>query len=87
MVILSQTTMKSISALLSLACLVSASPILPSYDGQIALGGLGEYHTNYPGFSIDLSAQRLVQFEGKEPIWVSELEKVMCIVNCTAIPG
>lgn len=29
-----------------------------------------------PGFSLDLSEMRLVQVEGHEPAWVSELEKV-----------
>ncbi|KIY49546.1 peptidase [Fistulina hepatica ATCC 64428] len=30
----------------------------------------------YPGFSLDLSAQRLVQIEGQPPVWMSELEKI-----------
>ena len=79
--------MKSVSPLLALACLASASPISTSYGGQVTLGGLEEYHTNYPGFNVDLSAQRLVQLEGKDPIWMSELEKVVCTINCTVILG
>ena len=78
--------MKSVSTLLSLACLVSASPISSSYGGQVVLGDLEEYH-DYPGFNLDLSAQRLVQLEGKEPIWMSELEKVIRTLNCIVISG
>ena len=28
------------------------------------------------GFSLDLTEKRLVQMEGKDPVWMTELEKV-----------
>ncbi|KAG5648668.1 hypothetical protein DXG03_000014 [Asterophora parasitica] len=63
--------MKSFSVLLALACIAVASPLLHE---QAPLGeGL---MTSYPGFTLDLNAQRLIQIEGQEPYWVSELEKV-----------
>lgn len=30
----------------------------------------------YPGFDLDLSELRLVQLEGQDPVWLSELDKV-----------
>lgn len=29
------------------------------------------------GFTLDLADRRLVQFEGREPVWMSEAEKVL----------
>ncbi|KIL68126.1 hypothetical protein M378DRAFT_185173 [Amanita muscaria Koide BX008] len=29
-----------------------------------------------PGFNLDLSVPRLVQFEGQEPVWITELDKI-----------
>jgi hypothetical protein len=34
------------------------------------------YQNVHPGFYLDLGARRLVQMEGKEPVWMTELEKV-----------
>ena len=36
--------------------------------------------TSYPGFTLDLNDRRLVQFEGQEPKWLTELEKVLIII-------
>lgn len=63
--------MKSFSVLLSLACIATASPL---FEEQVPLGaGL---MTSYPGFTLDLNAQRLVKIENQAPVWVSELEKI-----------
>lgn len=42
---------------------------------QIPLG-----NEQYPGFDIDLNAQRLVQLEGQEPVWMSEWDKVCSVL-------
>lgn len=31
---------------------------------------------DYPGFDLDLNARRLVQMEGQDPVWVTELDKI-----------
>jgi len=66
--------MKSLSILLlSLACLVVANPLSPSFDDhQVPLGA----KDGYPGFDLDLNAQRLVQMEGQAPVWMTELKKI-----------
>ena len=62
--------MRSFAPLLALASLVVATQAL--FDNvQTPLGS-----TLVPGFDLDLSEMRLVQVEGQEPAWVSELEKV-----------
>ena len=70
--------MKSLSILLlSLACLVVANPLSPSFDDhQVPLGA----KDGYPGFDLDLNAQRLVQMEGQAPVWMSELKKVLSLI-------
>ncbi len=30
----------------------------------------------YPGFDLDLNALRLVEMDGRAPVWMTELEKV-----------
>jgi len=30
----------------------------------------------YPGFDLDLNERRLIQLEGQEPVWVTELDKI-----------
>lgn len=61
--------MKSIVSLF-LAGLAVASPL--SLSDQVPLG----LEHEYPGFDLDLNAQRLVQLDGRPPVWMSELEKV-----------
>jgi bacterial leucyl aminopeptidase len=62
--------MKYLSALLSLASLAAATPLFDNFDnGQTPL-------TSYPGFSLNLNADRLVEIYGQPPVHMSELEKV-----------
>ncbi|KAJ7179301.1 peptidase [Mycena filopes] len=63
--------MKSLFALVALAVActsVKGSPI----DGEQVPLRL----ESFPGFSLDLGAQRLVQMDGQPPVWMSELEKI-----------
>ncbi|KAJ7638664.1 peptidase [Roridomyces roridus] len=53
---------------LALACVATASPV-----DQTPFG-LDYTHPGFEGF--DLAAQRLVQIQGQEPIWMTELEKI-----------
>lgn len=68
--------MKSLT-LLSLVYLATATPLSLLYGSeQVPLGSLEEHVTSYPGFDLDLDDRRLVQMEGQEPVWMTELEKV-----------
>ncbi|PPQ77340.1 hypothetical protein CVT25_010922 [Psilocybe cyanescens] len=64
--------MKSFAILLSLVSLINATPL--AYGGQIPFDA--QTPTSYPGFDLDLNARRLVQWEGHEPIWMTELQKI-----------
>ena len=64
----------SFLALASLLTLAIASPVTQLSDAQVPLGG--DLPTSYPGYSLDLAEQRLVELEGQAPVWMSELEKV-----------
>ncbi|KAF8914108.1 peptidase [Gymnopilus junonius] len=65
--------MKSFAILLSLVSLITATPL--AFEAQIPLKA--ELAT-YPGFDLDLNALRLVQSEeSEEPVWMTELEKVI----------
>ncbi|KAH6915257.1 peptidase [Coprinopsis sp. MPI-PUGE-AT-0042] len=66
--------MKSALALLSLVTLALAGPVL-QFEGDADQQFLG-LPTTYPGYSLDLNEQRLVELEGQSPKWVSELEKI-----------
>ncbi|TFK43342.1 peptidase [Crucibulum laeve] len=63
--------MKSLSLLL-LAGIATATPLFD--NGQTAFDS--ELRTSYPGYDLDLSTKRLVQMEGKPPVWMTELEKI-----------
>ncbi|KZP30643.1 peptidase [Athelia psychrophila] len=64
-------------ALLSLVSLATATPLaFISNNEQVPFSNLEEHITSYPGFDLDLSAERLVQLEGQEPVWMTELEKI-----------
>jgi leucyl aminopeptidase len=65
--------MLSFAVLLGLVNLVVAGPL---YE-QIPING----QSTHPGFSLDLNARRLVQFEGQEPKWLTELEKVLIVAQ------
>lgn len=51
--------------LLSISSLGIANPIEFAQDDQAPLG-----------YDLDLNALRLVQLEGKDPVWMTEIEKV-----------
>lgn len=75
--------MKSLTTLLALASLAVANPMIyASQSDQVPLGG----YQSYPGFDLDLKAQRLVQMEGQPPVLMTELEKVrfICSQLCTS---
>ena len=68
--------MKAFTLALSLAALTTAVPF-PNEDlndGQSPLS-LG-HQFKHSGLNLDLDAQRLVQFEGGSPVWITELQKV-----------
>jgi hypothetical protein len=74
----SVTAMKSFAVLLAFACAAIAP--LPSVGETAQVPLEAELMTSYPGFDLDLGAQRLVQIEGQSPVWMTELEKVRS--NC-----
>ncbi|KAH8106205.1 hypothetical protein BXZ70DRAFT_918624 [Cristinia sonorae] len=46
---------------------------------QLAIGNADSQRpmiVSYPGFDLDLNELRLVQLEGQEPVWMTELEKI-----------
>jgi leucyl aminopeptidase len=58
---------------------LSVSLILVYLGATVALPSIFAEQTvlsDYEGFKMDLSAQRLVQMEGQAPVWMTELEKV-----------
>ncbi|KAF9483991.1 peptidase [Pholiota conissans] len=64
--------MKAFSLLISFVSLVHATPLI--FSEQIPLNG--DALASYPGFDLDLNARRLVQMDGREPVWMTELEKI-----------
>ena len=72
--------MRTIFAGLSLASLALAIPFYypeSASDGsQVQLQFSPEDFANYPGFDLDLNELRLVQLEGRDPVWMTEYEKV-----------
>lgn len=69
--------MRSFAVLLALASLVVATQSLVD-NAQTPLGSVS---SQVPGFTLDLAEMRLVQVEGQEPAWVSELEKVQKLIS------
>ncbi|KAF8897351.1 peptidase [Infundibulicybe gibba] len=67
--------MKSFSILVAFACLAVANPLSSRDQAQSPLGVDGHL-TDYPGYNLDLNAQRLVQMDGQPPVWMTELEKI-----------
>jgi len=65
--------MKPSLILLSLAYTALSTPLSTAEGEQAPFHG---FPTSYPGFTLDLSAQRLVQTEGGEPVWMTEMDKV-----------
>jgi len=72
--------MRTIFAGLSLASLALAIPFYypqSASDGsQVQLQFSQEDFANYPGFDLDLNELRLVQLEGRDPVWMTEYEKI-----------
>lgn len=67
--------MKSVFAGLSFVAVALAIPFFSAgHNGQLPLAV--EDFADYPGFDLDLNALRLVQLEGQDPVWMTELEKV-----------
>lgn len=84
--------MKSIFAGLSLASLALAIPFYSSENlnggDQIRLGQFNaEDYANYPGYDLDLNELRLVQLEGRDPVWMTEYEKVCALYLLTRRPA
>jgi leucyl aminopeptidase len=68
--------MKSFAALLALASLAIATPLSSSYGTeQVAMAG-SPLKVTYPGFDLDLDAQRLVQLDDEKVVMMTELEKI-----------
>jgi leucyl aminopeptidase len=68
--------MKSFAALLALASLAIATPLSGSYGSeQVAIAGSPIKFT-FPGFDLDLDAQRLVQLDDEKVVVMTELEKI-----------
>lgn len=60
--------------LLSISSLGIANPIEFAQDDQAPLG-----------YDLDLNALRLVQLEGKDPVWMTEIEKVGFSISSSSI--
>jgi leucyl aminopeptidase len=60
--------------LLSVSSLGKANPIGFDLDNQAPLG-----------YDLDLNALRLVQLEGKDPVWMTEIEKVGFSISSSSI--
>jgi leucyl aminopeptidase len=63
--------MKSLAVLFSFACAALSTPLSP-FLNQVPLSD----QIDYPGFNLDLNALRLVQMEGQQPMWITELDKI-----------
>ncbi|KAJ3564690.1 hypothetical protein NP233_g8131 [Leucocoprinus birnbaumii] len=61
--------MKSLAGLLSLLAFVTAGAVALPYRAQSPF----EVH---PGFNLDLNAPRLVELDGHQRVWMTELEKI-----------
>jgi len=67
--------MKSVYAVLSFVCVALAIPFFSTGD-NVQVPVVLEEHTNFPGFDLDLNELRLVQLEGQDPVWMTELDKI-----------
>ena len=68
--------MKLLSALLCIAC---ASVAVSQLSDASQLPFDTEFY--HPDFHLDLNASRLVQMEGRAPVWMTELEKVSRVLS------
>jgi hypothetical protein len=80
--------MKSFSLLLSLVAVAAA---LPSARNPFVLNGLSESYIAddavWQSVNLDPSALRLVQFEGWDPVWITEAEKVCSLSPSVRLAG
>lgn len=60
--------------LLSISSLGKANPLGFAQDDQTPLG-----------YDLDLSSLRLVQLEGNDPVWMTEIEKVGFSISSSSI--
>ncbi|CAL1702230.1 unnamed protein product [Somion occarium] len=65
--------MRVFAIILALAAASAANPLLFKESEQRPLGFQQQTH---PGFDLDLNERRLIQLEGQEPVWITELEKI-----------
>jgi len=79
--LLTSMHLKHLAFLLYLCSSGGANPIGFALDDQIPLR---QAETTYPGFDLDLNSRRLVQLEGQDPVWMTELEKVVLLVSLYA---
>lgn len=65
--------LKHLAFLLSIGSLAGANPIGFAQDDQTPLI---QTEITHPGYDLDLNSLRLVQLDGKDPVWMTELDKV-----------
>ncbi|PFH52872.1 hypothetical protein AMATHDRAFT_56432 [Amanita thiersii Skay4041] len=63
--------MKAAFLTVSFVCAALAVPLHLMQDSQVPMTP-----AVYPGFNLDLNAPRLLRFEGHEPVWGTELDKI-----------
>ncbi|KAK2466341.1 hypothetical protein APHAL10511_001983 [Amanita phalloides] len=68
--------MKSALLTVSFVCATLATPIHVLEHAQAPVN----YRT-YSGFDLDLNTPRLLQFENREPVWMTELDKIRAKAN------
>ena len=66
--------LKLFALLLSISSLGKANPIGFAQDDQAPLG-----------YDLDLNSLRLIQLEGKDPVWMTEIEKVCFSIRSSSV--
>jgi hypothetical protein len=76
--------MRSLFALVSLACIVTAIAAKPPF---LLNGEHDVQHVSHAGFDLDLNSFRLVQLEDQPPVWMTELDKVplLCLSSILSL--
>ena len=72
--------MRAFTVILAFVSAALANPLLFADSQQVPLGN--QQLQTYPGFNVDLNERRLIQLEGQQPVWVTELDKVIYLCNC-----
>ncbi|KAK7695698.1 hypothetical protein QCA50_000334 [Cerrena zonata] len=65
--------MRAFTIILAFVSAALANPLLFADSQQTPLGN---QQTTYPGFDVDLNERRLIQLEGQQPVWLTELDKI-----------